>query len=131
MIILVSPATRLFTSVGMAIFSFLNCKSISVGQAQKFSRHILSRTCGIRYSSFLLGHFALTSSLFFAYHKLKKLSAMTTSISVNSLIQFAGDKNVYEVYSIRPDGKFYFWNINDHEQQYTGYLDTTNFTVLF
>lgn len=69
LIILVSPPTRLFTSVGMAIFSFLNCKSISVGQAQKFSRHILSRTCGIRYSSFLLGHFALTSSLFFAYHK--------------------------------------------------------------
>lgn len=55
---------------------------------------------------------------------------MTTSIEVNSLIQFAGDANIYEVYSIRQDGKFYFWNINDHDDQYTGYLDSNNYTVL-
>ena len=53
-----------------------------------------------------------------------------TTLEVNSLIQFAGDSNIYEVYSIRQDGKFYFWNINDHDQQYTGSVDTVNFIVL-
>jgi hypothetical protein len=54
----------------------------------------------------------------------------TLELTVNSLIQFAGDKNIYEVYSIREDGKFYFWNINNQDEQYTGYCDDTNYTVL-
>jgi hypothetical protein len=43
-------------------------------------------------------------------------------IKVGSLIQFTGEKTIYEVYSIRPDGKFYFWNIQDTGDQYTGHL---------
>lgn len=52
---------------------------------------------------------------------------MTATLEVNSLIQFANDANIYEVYSIRVDGKFYFWNINNHNEQYTGYIGITEF----
>jgi len=55
---------------------------------------------------------------------------MTHSLEVHSLIQFAQDKTVYQVYSIREDGKFYFWNINNQSEQYTGYIEDTNYTVL-
>jgi hypothetical protein len=58
---------------------------------------------------------------------ISKISIMQAfNIKVGSLIKFTGENTLYEVYSIRPDGKYYFWNIQDTSDQYTGH--TSEFT---
>ena len=47
----------------------------------------------------------------------------TLKITLGSLIKIDNSINIYEVYSIRNDGKFYYWNICNRDEQYTGYLD--------
>lgn len=52
-------------------------------------------------------------------------------IEVGSLITFNDTPSIFEVTSISCDGKFYFSNINDPEETYTGVLtDEPNFEVL-
>jgi hypothetical protein len=56
---------------------------------------------------------------------------MKTQIEIGSKIRFEGEETIFEVTSIREDGKFYFENIDDEDEAYTGYInETTGFEVL-